>query len=383
VRDHLSLGFRMPADEREARPYSGARLAFLLRRSQARWIPGLVALAMLIGVGGCADRTHPARNAGDALDEYHLPVRSIRGRVMGAELGRPSAITVVGPNVVVLDDATDSVVHVIRAADGTLLRSFGRRGEGPGEYRSAWSLATAPGGGSGVWIYDMALRRFTAIRDVEDPSGAVHGIALRTDGAATTPLWLTDSIIVSPGFFSGGRLARLTPRGAVRGYVGVLPPGGAEIPPSVRQHAYTGNLTKSEARSLLALATRHADQIEIYRPDGTLVKRARGPFGFAPRFTVSTRGGSPAMSTDDGLRFGYIDVAATDERIFALFSGRTRRGSGGDAAFGRYVHVFDWSGTLRDVLRLDADLLTLAVDGRTLYGVRHDPEPAVVAFRLD
>ncbi|HYW06969.1 MAG TPA: BF3164 family lipoprotein [Longimicrobium sp.] len=312
-------------------------------------------------------------------------MRSLRGRVMAAELGCPSAIAVVGPNVVVLDDASDSVVHVVRAADGALLRSFGRRGEGPGEYRSAWSLATTPGGGRGVWIYDMALQRFTAVRDVEDPSGPIHSISLRTDGPATTPLWLTDSMIVTPGFFSGGRLARLEPGGMVRGYVGALPPGGAEIPPSVRQHAYTGSLAKSEARSLLALATRHADQIEIYRPDGTLVRRARGPFGFEPRFTVSTRGGKPAMTTDDGLRFGYIDVTATDEWIFALFSGRTREGSGGDAAFGRYVHVFDWDGTLREVLRLDADLLTLAVarDGRTLYGVRHDPEPAVVAYRLD
>jgi hypothetical protein len=46
--------------------------------------------------------------------------------------------------------------------------------------------------------------------------------------------------------------------------------------------------------------------------------------------------------------------------------------------------VFDWTGTLRQVLELDEPALSLAVepDGRTLYTVRHEPAPAVVRYRL-
>ncbi len=293
--------------------------------------------------------------------------------------------------LVVLDDAGDSIVHVLRRTDGFRVRSFGRQGSGPGEYKAAWSLLKPWTATSDeVWIFDISLQRLTHI-DLGPVETETVGrldtrlVQLRGNASATSPLWLGDTILLTPGFFPEARFARFKQTGELHDKVGPLPTWHSEVPPQVRQHAYVGMLAKSDAKGLVALATRHADQIEIYRQNGELIRRVTGPFGFDPRFTVGVgNGGKPILQTGDDLRFGYVDVTATDDHIFALFSGRTRKDYGSDAVFGRHVHVYDWSGQLLEAIELDADLLTLAVDtdGRFLYGVRHDPIPAILAYPL-
>lgn len=83
-------------------------------------------------------------------------------------------------------------------------------------------------------------------------------------------------------------------------------------------------------------------------------------------------------------RIGYIGVAVTPDRIFALFSGRLLRDYPGNADLGRQVHVFSWTGELIQTIFLDSYVESIAVDEskQTLYGVRRDPYPALVTFKL-
>ena len=92
----------------------------------------------------------------------------------------------------------------------------------------------------------------------------------------------------------------------------------------------------------------------------------------------------PSLATGDDLRLGYVDVAASRDRIYALFSGRTRAGHPDEAIYGRDVHVFDWDGKLHSVIHLDADAMAIALDeGQDLLlAVRHLPTPAVLAYEL-
>jgi hypothetical protein len=90
------------------------------------------------------------------------------------------------------------------------------------------------------------------------------------------------------------------------------------------------------------------------------------------------------MGSAGAMRFGFIDIVATNDRIFALFSGRTRNEAPGRASYGQFVHVYDWEGRLSAVYRLGSEALSIAVstDGRRLFAVQHDPLPAVVAYAL-
>lgn len=308
----------------------------------------------------------------------------------GEYLDLPRQMAVVGDRLVVLDRSAP-MAHVFRAQTGEHLGSFGPKGEGPGEFRSATHVQRALDDPRDVWIFDRSLLRMTRLRFGGDVLPAMQEIVNLHQGAGVylQPVWLSDSTLVVSGIYPRhpeGRLL-LTDRagGAVRG-IGEAPrhPGGASIPTTVLQHAYEGPLTVRPDRSRFALATRQADRLEIFEADGTPVARVVGSTGFLPVFETRERAEGVSMATGDDLRVGYVDISSTDRHIYALFSGKTRGEAGANTFFGREVHVFDWSGELVERLLLDEIAFTMAIapDGRHLFAVRHDPEPAIARYVL-
>jgi hypothetical protein len=97
-----------------------------------------------------------------------------------------------------------------------------------------------------------------------------------------------------------------------------------------------------------------------------------------------TFGGEVYMAPEEDMRFGYVRIATTDDRIYALFSGRSNRGSPRDAPYGRFVHVYDWDGEFLAALELDNAALEIAVDplGEELYATIEEPEPGVRVYSL-
>ncbi|HEX7118016.1 MAG TPA: BF3164 family lipoprotein [Longimicrobiales bacterium] len=357
-------------------------MAYRTRRAGAALLGGA-----LIGVLAC-EPAAPGYGEPPELDHSRWePVALTAEVVTDSEfLALPKEVEVVGPYLTLIDAAADSVITVVRRATGELVRTFGRRGEGPGEYSGAWSIEPVPGSENAIWIYDFSLLRLTRVsldRTGRAGQPATRMVHLSSEVIVVDPVWV-DSTVMSLGLFSSGRLAQFGADGRLIRTFGSLPPGDDEIPPAVLQHAYQSKLKANPSRTRLALATRHADRLEIYRPDGRLVAAPPPLFGFLPKFEIREDDGEPAMATGQDLRFGYIDLTTTDDRIFALFSGRTRRGFPGRANFGEYVHVFDWDGRLLSVLRFDSDALSISVDpsGRTLYAIRHDPRPAILAYAL-
>lgn len=335
---------------------------------------------------GCATDGGSLRHGPGEVD--HAPLRPIEvtGRVLarGDYLAQPGRLLAMGEHLLVLDAAADSVLHLVSARDGRRVRSQGRRGAGPGEYQGVWSLAVDPRDPESAWAYDIALSRLTRVR-VRGDEGTDRDpatINLSAELAPTQPLWLSDSVFVTPNFSPRGRLLFFDRRGGLLRAAGAPSSDDKGTPPGVLQQAWVGTLALCPDRRRMVIATQYADQLELYDESGERIRTVRGPFGFDPRFTVADLQGFRTMSSDASMRHGYVDVATTQDRIYALFSGRTREAFGGDASFGRYVHVYDWKGELVRVLKLDRDLLSIALspDGRRLYGAAHAPEPAILQF---
>jgi hypothetical protein len=104
------------------------------------------------------------------------------------------------------------------------------------------------------------------------------------------------------------------------------------------------------------------------------------------RATTTTVEGPVPLPRGSGLgglaAVAYVDVAVTATSIVGLFSGRDAATSGQRASFGDCLHVFGWDGTFEQGLRLDGDVIAIAVtdDGSAVYALRHEPRPAIVRF---
>lgn len=335
---------------------------------------------------GCGSDEPALRHGPGELDHSDLRPIRIAGRVVaqGDFLALPSGVVPIQDYLLVVDGGSETKLHVL-GADGRRIRSLGREGAGPGEFRGIRSVVQAPGGGARAWVYDVTLSRMTEVdlAAPQEPSG-MKIVTLAQNISPIQPLWLGDTI-VSPNFSERGRLTFFGSAGQFLHAAGPLPTDAKGTPASVLQQAWMGQIAVSRQRGLIALATFYADQLEIYRSDGSLVRTVRGPFRFDPKFeTADAGGGFLTMSSGESMRIGYSHVAATDDEIYVLFSGRTREAFGGGSSLGRFVHVYDWNGELKRVLELDEAVLSLSVspDLKSLYAVRHDPEPAILAFPL-
>jgi hypothetical protein len=324
------------------------------------------------------------------LDHAGLTVHSRAGQVLSStsDLAIPMDIAVAGQYLVVIDLAADSVLHVIHRTTGELIGQFGRRGAGPGEFQAAWSMQPVQDDPAKLWIYDIGLRRLTLVDlDASLATGqltVMRSLQLSTNGIPTGPLWTDSATAVSLGFFGQGRIGVFDASGEQTGTYGSLPLDSLDVTPAVQQHVYQATAALQPSGRLLAAATRHASRIEIYAVPGTAVAATDGPVHVAPRYTVASSAGGSSMQSGADLRFGYVDVAAAEGAVFALFSGRTREGFPQSAYLASHVHVFDWNGQFMYALQLDSDVAAIAVDERAslLYAVRHEPIPAVVCYRL-
>lgn len=351
--------------------------------------PGFLAAVACACLAACGDEVPSGKYGPGELDHSALRPVDLESRVLarGDYLGAPSEMSVVGERLLVIDAMGDSALHVIDARTGRHLHSLGGRGEGPGEYRGAWSLASERGRPDQPWVYDLQLARLTRVdlRPGAAPPAQAEIVRIQGEALATQPVWIQDTLLVSPSLSARGRLLFYGADGTFRRAAGPLPQGSGGVPPAILQQAWMGTLVSNPRTGWLALVTQHADQVEIYRPDGSLVRKVRGPFRFDPRFTVEQMQGQPVMAQGDAMRFGYTDAEATDTEIYALFSGRTREVFKGASSFGRYIHVYDWQGELKRVYRLGSDVvaITLSPDGRRLYGIAEEPEPGIVVFSLE
>jgi hypothetical protein len=117
--------------------------------------------------------------------------------------------------------------------------------------------------------------------------------------------------------------------------------------------------------------------LELYDGEGTLLATVREPGSGLPHFV--DQGGH--MASDATARLAYSDAAVTADLIYAVYSGRTRKEGGAEAAFGKEIRVFDWNGTLVKRRTVDDILSAIAVDPSDpsfVYAVAFMPDARIV-----
>lgn len=305
------------------------------------------------------------------LRHDHLMPIPVATSVLNASpvIGRPGAIELSGSYLWISDLSADPGLHVLNARTGTLVRSIGRRGEGPGEFSTRpFVLARAPSDTVGIWAWDLQLQRLTYFTG-HDSTRSLRQIQLSGPVRIHRIAWITDDLLAGQASSDTLRFTLFDSAGAITAFRPGAAIGGADMPARLRLNV-TNNATRMcqwPGRGF-AIVNSLVGRVEIHDTDARLTRLADVPFPSDPRVV-----NDPSLGLIiDAPRRWYMDCTATREHLFALFSGRSASAYDGDRLVsGRFVHVFDSAGALVRVLQLDRDVHAMAVDpsGRSLYAV--------------
>ncbi len=340
-------------------------MSALVRRKSPRWASHLVLVATFgMLASGCLDTGQPPE-----LDHSHLNPIPLVGTLLSAApaIGIPSGLQVTSDVLWVADARRDPALHVLSVPTGELLHSFGRRGDGPGDFVGRpFALLSDAEEPRAIWAYDQQIQRLTRFK--ADGTDGANLVMVRLEGsprpqrlARVGPervIGVTQSVEARfVEFETNGK--RLSER-----------PGelnGPETAPVDQRWMATNqaiNVCEWPRRGFV-IANHGFGRLEFYDIAAARVRNADVPFPSNPIFD---EGGRYQLSA------GYLDCTATADHVYAIFPGRNRsNATSADererAATARFVHVFDWEGRLRAVFELDRAVGAISVDpsGKRLF----------------
>jgi len=277
-------------------------------------------------------------------------------------IGRPTLLRLTGRHLWISDLAADPGLHVLDAESGVLIRSFGRMGDGPGEFSTRpFGLEIAPGDTSAVWAFDLALQRLTRFDASSLILDEVPTIQLRGDIRVQRVAWVAQDRIVGIANSEEARFLFFSPSGENKGQAGGVLLGSSDVPLGARMAATNGGIKVCTWPGRgFAIVNFMVGRIEYYDTDAGFVREPAVPYRSEPEFEPDSTG----KVVFSAPRRWYFDCSTTADYLFALFSGRLQSKYDGDArSSAEYVHVLDWDGALRAVYHLDREVRAIAVGG--------------------
>ena len=233
-----------------------------------------------------------------------------------------------------------------------------------------------------IWIYDFQagdLASFALSGSIRERQRFTLPIGL------FRPVWVGDRL-VSNGLFAGELLRSFRRAGDALEQDNAW--GQSPFPdvvPDIAIHLNRSSIAIDPGRRRLALAFLYTSRLHVIGIDGSAERAISGPEEIKVAYGTRTdpREGIERFIRTSHTRYGYVDVAADEGRIFALFSGRSRGQWKAEAYLADRLHVFSWSGELLGQWTLPDAVYRIAFDpaSRILYGIRPAPTAAIVEFR--
>lgn len=341
---------------------------------------GLIAVVVMINsASGC--RSTDAEVGPPSLDDLHVGAVPLEGTVLVQEdwLVAPAALRVLDGQLFVGDAAVEPFIHVVDLESRGPVIAWGRRGEGPGEFSTVASLTQA---GDQLWAFDPNERRLSAVRP-DAKADEIPIVTFEGDRSLIDPTWTSDSSLVALVFAPDYRLGIFDATGRELSIIGVQPQAD-DVPTPMLPYLNHSRIAVHPEKGLVFLAARWSSRVSVIRLDGSSETESTGPAVFQSAFDFVGDDGRPIMAAVDETRSGYIDIAATADRVYALFSGRRFGDFGGEAGYGEFVHVFEWSGEYLGALQLSAAVASITVDeaSNKLYAGQWEPIPAILEYDL-
>jgi hypothetical protein len=334
-------------------------------------------LLLAVQLSACGDRS--VRRPETAQQTEYLAHESLSFSVVPLKLtvfsddpalGEPQNLLLSGRRLWIIDRAGEPFLHMLDTATGVVLRSMGRKGEGPGEMQDVITGAVADEDSSAVWLYDprsILLTRFTEHSFSSSAHQDLTTLSLgdQLDNPAQWPYGFGAGRLLIKDNGVRSRFYVVDSKGQVQLEQRYEPPGPDSLPFALRKAVGgTGLCTRHDGSGFAAYYL-YAGRIEYYDRNAQRQRTARVPFPSEEVFRPRSTDGELAHVRE---RYYYTDCAYGGDYLYALFSGK-RRAPNEVSIESQFLHVFDRGGRLRQVLHLDQKVGRIAIDraGSTLY----------------
>lgn len=187
--------------------------------------------------------------------------------------------------------------------------------------------------------------------------------------------------VVSTGLYFEGRY-RLAAFGSERtACFGAYPQGDSEIDAELLPTAYVNSrLAMKPDSSRFVCVNSNCGILEINAiSEDSIVRVAQVAYHYPD--VVGNRSGNMAVAAIRKSNInGFFDVACTDDRIYALYSGRSYDEAGLNIENCDFLIAFDWSGNFVGALHLSPALRTICIDRESgmLYGLAYTDTRSVI-----
>lgn len=328
--------------------------------------------------------------AGCTNEGKYDKVENLRHKVLDIPemlIGSPVDIQKDGDHLIVLDYKQDSLFHKIDWKNGRYLGMFGQKGQGPNEFIYPSSLN---GLGDGRFsCYDVAKKELSLIGLDEKWNKVDISRLFRYEPMITFNIVpVVDSLFIVSGETNGSMFALIDKGGEVLSLSDEYPykdEDEKKISTKYRAMAYQGTL-RVNSKGYFAYAVTLAEQIHLYKVENRMIEKLGAVIdGYGHYEPYLSRNGGYGVAHSAEYPICYMDLAVSDEYVYALYAGRTFESHKLLAYEGEVVFVYDWTGKLVKTYQLDVPITQFCVDEDegVIYATASIPEPTIVSFNLD
>ncbi|KAF5035897.1 TolB-like 6-blade propeller-like protein [anaerobic digester metagenome] len=276
-------------------------------------------------------------------------------------------------------------VFLLNPYAGDTLYSIAHNGLGPSEFISAWDIFLDSYLTKTFWVIDPNSRRFSMyeidsiLRGTLKPSKRV---SVKAALVRPEDFVIQGDRIISNGAISGAQFAFFSKEsGAFLGESDKIPTAVdlSKFAEDDIALAYKGEIgLRPNCRNIVA-GTSSGDYLSIYDSCGVSQKVIRTKELLEPLFTVS-EDGQFGFTQDN--KYGFLDIACTNQYIYGLYSGREHDG---DVEYtGKTLFVFTWEGEPVAKLNLDRYCIGICVDSddKTLFALEVFAKQPIIRYEL-
>ena len=207
------------------------------------------------------------------------------------------------------------------------------------------------------------------------PSGEQHLIAARVGDR-----------VIATGLYDEGRyLLYSLPDQSARYFLSYPDhPGYPGLREKTKAMLYASNVLRVRPDGgAFVCADMYSGVIDFCRVTADSIERVRLVRLHYPEVEVSETP-SPRVVYCQGNRFGFLDVAVTEDKVYALYSGKTYKMDRGRAFESNCLLVYDWAGNLIRTLYFGDALTGISYDRKegALYGITQGLEIGLIKLNL-